>query len=533
MTDDQGRGAMPPGQPWPQDGGQQGWGAPQPAPGQQQWGDPQAQQAYQQQPYQQGYPQQGYSQQGYPQQAWQQQPAWGAQPAGAAPGGWQGGPQQTAQYPAAGYPQAPVPQPAWGGEGGPPGYPPPPGFDGSGGQPPKRKRWPLITALVGVVVVIAAVVVGFTVFGGGGANTPNAAVTLLAQDLTDDNYLDALKTLHPTEAKLAVDANQVLGDQLKRLQILKPDADPTASIGTVEFKDLKFDEGAQEKVRDNVVINKLVAGTITLNQDPAKIPFTDDFKNRVFKDGVPGAENTTINIADEVKRNGEPIRIATVEVDGKWYVSLFYTIADYALHQEKKAWPTTSVPARGGSSAEDALKQTVQAIADQNAQRLVELAPPTELAVVHDAGQAIIDSAGRPRPSGLQVTTLETNTETVRGYTAMSLKRLVLTQDGQQITVARDGDCLSVEVQGQSQRFCSADITQLAGLGSTTSSLPPSVQQLLPKLMTAVLDIKVMASEEGGSWYVSPSQTVLQAYADILGVLQPQDVKDLLDLAGN
>ena len=510
MTDDQGRGAMPPGQPWPQ-GGQQGWGA---QPGGQQWPPP-APQAWDQQ---NAYPQQGgYAPQGgYPQQ-----------------GGWQGGP-QTAQYPG-GYPGAPAPTGQWGHDG-PGSPPPPPAFGPPAGpppQPPKRKRWPIITALIAVIVVAAGVVVGFTVFGNRGAGTPNDAVTLLAQDLANDDYLGAVKTLHPAELSLANDMNQVLGDQLKRLEILKPDADTTSSLGTVEFKDLKFDEGAQEKVRDNVVINKLVSGTITLNQDPAKIPFTDDFKNRVFKDGVPGAQTNTIDIAQEVRKNGQPIRIATVEVDGKWYVSLFYTVADYALQQEKTPWPATSIAPRGGTSAEDALKQTVQALMDQNARRLVELAPPTELAVVHDAGQAIIDAAGRGTPSGLQVQSLETESSTVRGMTALQLKKLVISEGGgQQITVTRDNDCLTVEVQGSSQKFCSADLLQQFG-GSSTTSLPASVQRVLPKLVTAVLNVKVLTVEEGGSWYVSPSQTVIQAYGDILGVLDAQDVKDLMALAGN
>ncbi len=60
------------------------------------------------------------------------------------------------------------------------------------------------------------------------------------------------------------------------------------------------------------------------------------------------------------------------------------------------------------------------------------------------------------------------------------------------------------------------------------------MQRVLPKLVSAVLNVKVLTVEEGGSWYVSPSQTLIQAYGDILGgVLEPQDVKDLMALAGN
>jgi hypothetical protein len=54
---------------------------------------------------------------------------------------------------------------------------------------------------------------------------------------------------------------------------------------------------------------------------------------------------------------------------------------------------------------------------------------------------------------------------------------------------------------------------------------------LVPRLAAAVLDVKVVTTEDGGSWYVSPGQTVVQLYADLLGALQPGDLDALV--AGN
>ena len=580
--------AQPPAQPpaGPPAYGGPGWDQPQPGPAA--WApqagtpggpaQPGAQPGWPQapgQPAAQGYPQQysahaGYPQPGYPQpgeppqdghappagyapQDGYAQQAGYAPPAGYAPQGGrppqdayaqQGGYAPTGAYPQqGGYPHADH-QPGYAPPAGPPTAAYGPGGPGGpggpwgaapAGPPPRgpRKRWPIVTALVAVVVIAAGVVLGLTVFrGGGGASTPGEAVTLLATDLADDNYLSALGRLHPAETALAADMSQVVSEQLKRLQVLRPDADPAAALGTVTFTDLRFDEAAQEKVRDNVVINKLVAGKITVNSDASTLPFTDSFKAKAFPNGVPAAGvPSTIDIAQAVAEQREPIRIASVEVDGTWYVSLFYTVADYALRESKIPWPATSIAAKGATSGEEALKQTVQAVLDQDARRLVELAPPEELAVVHDAGQALIDGAGRGTATGAKVVQLETTEQDVRGQRALTLDKVVVADpSGSQFTLTRSGDCVTVEAGGSgSQQLCASQLAQT--FGSELAGQPAAVQRLIPKLAKAALDVKVIVVEEGGSWYVSPSRTVVQLYADLLGAFEPGDIDALIAAA--
>lgn len=534
MTDQTGRDGSPPAQQsWPQGpppappGGAAGYGQPgwdQPAPGPQAWAPAPAQpgwdQAY-------GQAQNDGTWQGGPAQAGAVYP--GAAPVGAAqgygpPAGYDG---QVAP-PGYGPPPGGWPTPAYGpgGPGGPAG----PAAPGAGPPRGPRKRWPIVTALVAIVVIAAGVVIGLKVFGGG-SNTPGEAVNLLAADLAKDDYLSAVSRLHPAEASLAADMSQVVTSELKRLDVLRPDADATASLGTLTFTDLRFDDAAQEKVRDNVVINKLVAGTITVDANGADLPFTDSFKAKAFPGGVPAADvPSTIDIAKEVAEQGEPIRIASVEVDGNWYVSLYYTIADYALREANVPWPTTTVAARGAASGEEALTQTVQAILDQDARRLVELAPPQELAVVHDAGQAIIDGAGTGTPTGARLVELDTTEQDVRGQRALTLNRVVVADpSGSRFTLTRSGDCVTVEADGASQQLCTSQLAQT--FGSELAGVPPALQRLVPKLAEAALDVKVIVVEEGGSWYVSPSRTLVQLYADLLGAFEPQDISDLVAAA--
>jgi hypothetical protein len=247
---------------------------------------------------------------------------------------------------------------------GGPAAPPPGGF---GAPPPgatapaPRRRGLVVTATVAVVALIAAGIGAYFWISRttGGAESPTAAVQLLAADLTAKRYLDAVGRLHPGEADLFRDAGDVVVAELERLEVLRPEAEPAALSGQLEVRDLRFSE-TPRMVRDNVAIIDLVGGVVTISADPSAIPFTDSFAELAFPDGPPPAgQPTEIDIARVVAQQGEPLRVASVEVDGGWYVSLFYTVADYALERENLAWPATSVVPRGAATPNDALRETV------------------------------------------------------------------------------------------------------------------------------------------------------------------------------
>ncbi|WP_181780589.1 flagellar basal body protein FliL, partial [Pseudonocardia pini] len=443
--------------------------------------------------------------------------------------------QPTQQYPPQQYPTQQYPP-----QGGPPPWNPPTGGYGEGGgEPPKRRRrWPLIAAIVAIVAVLAGGgATAWALLGNsGGASSPTEVVTSLAADLEGKDYLRAASRIAPNETTLLTDMGEVMTKELQRLEILKPDAAADQSLDTVTFTGLQFDEAAAEAVRPNVTITKLVAGTITTNGDAASLPFTDSFKQKVFPNGQPPAGTPeTIDIAQVVREEGEPIRIATVQVDGDWYVSGFYTAADYALKEANEPWPTTSVPAVGAASAQDAVKEMVTAALDSDVQRVIELTDPQEVAALHDAGPALVQAAAGAQPSGAKLIDLQTTPTDVRGHTGLSLASVTVeTPDGVRIEVKREGDCILMGVPGQpgagSQRLCTADLAS-AGLSQVGNS--PALEEFAPRLVTAMLDVKVLTTEVDGSWYVSPGQTVVQLYADILGAMQPGDLDALIAAGGN
>ncbi len=270
--------------------------------------------------------------------------------------------------------------------------------------PPVKNRTPvLITAIAVVVALVAAAAVYFFAIRdtdtstASGAQTPQESVTALFTTLSNSDPIGLADRLDPAEASLFTDLNTDVITELKRLEVLSPAASADTMTGTtITVQGLTFD-GAPEVINENLQIVKLTGGTVTVSSDPNNIPLSDKIKD-AFGTEIDQAQpqSQTVNIADAVAKNdGKPFRVATVQRDGEWYVSLFYTIADNAVHEAGLPNPTAAdaIPAKGQDSAEEAAKALVDAAAAGNLTDVIAVLPPDEMGVLHDYGKLLIEQA--------------------------------------------------------------------------------------------------------------------------------------------
>jgi hypothetical protein len=467
----------------------------------------------------------GYPQQGYPQQGGHQQPGYqtGPQPTQSYPqqGGYQQPGYQTGPQPTQNYPQQPQ-------YGGLPAY----------GEPPKKERGkgPVIGAIAAVVVVALGVAATIFVLNRSsgdqaGQENPTQAASNLVNSLSQGDVLGVLESLTPAESALLVDFNAKTTKRLKELKVYKQDADPNKLHGAaVEATDLKYDEKGAEKVNDHLTITKLIGGTVSFHADVSELPLTDQFMQAAFPDGVNSQPtDEKVDIAEVVKDSGEPIRIATVKVNDKWYPSLFYTVADYALQDANAEWPAKSIPNNGAANPDDAVKEMVQAAVNSDLERVIELLPPDEMGALHDAGPALLDEMGSPPAAQVEITKLETeSTDAETGGKKVMLKEIEVKADGQTYRVTKDGDCYTAEGEGETTKLCADDVAaQIGGSG-----MDPKVQQALANLSSGLIkNTGVVATEFDGKWYVSPLRTYSELGLTALSDLTPEDVIALVTLS--
>ena len=494
--------------------------------------DPYQQGPYQQGPYQPGpQPTQQFSQPGpYGQYGRPGQPdPYGQQtPAG----GWP--PQQ--------YPTQPYPTQQYGGYGQPtpPAGTPYPGTYGPlPPQPPGKRSGLVVGSLVAVIALVAAgIATYFFAFAGSaaGAPTPKEAAVNLVNALSKNDVIGLLDGLAPAEGAVAKDYLTESLDQLKRLEVVKPDTRPEQITG-IAFKaeNLVFDDAAEERVNDHLSITKLVDGTITISSDWSKVPLTEKFLKKAFPDGVPINESQTIDVSDEIAKSndGKPVRIATVKADGEWYPSLYYSIADAALQEQGKRWPAQSIAANGADSPEAAVKQLLEAALHADVKRAIELTPPDEAAALHDVGQLLVDAAEDGDQPDVTLTDLKTRVDDVTGGKRVSLTRLaVRDSDDKTFTIEVDGDCAKVDDNGDQKELCGKDLAEMiadfAELGG--SSLTDQQLGAIERATVGYLHSGLVTTKVDGKWYVSPARSAGDFSTGFLRKLQPGDLETLIDL---
>jgi hypothetical protein len=382
------------------------------------------------------------------------------------------------------------------------------------------------------------------VAGPTGQASPQASVTALFTTLSNSDPIGLADQLDPAEAALFTDLNTDIITELKRLEVLSPAASTDSMTGTtITVSGLTMD-GTDETINDHLRIVKLTGGTVTIASDPSAIPLSESFKE-AFGDEIDQAQpqSQTVNIADAVKDNdGEPIRVATVKRGDQWYVSLFYTIADNAVHEAGLSNPTSSIPAEGQGSASDAVNKFIERSSKGDLAGVIALLPPDEMGVLHDYGQVIIDQADAGDLStsaedlGLEFSNVAWEESDVTGGKKLSIKSMTVTADGQTATIERDAAKGSLTVKLPDQPAVTLDQetidTYLAdAMGS--ADLDQQALDIIKREFKQIIGIGLVTVQVDGQWYVSPIRSVSDIFVSLLKGLEPGDVDYLINLAKN
>jgi hypothetical protein len=407
-----------------------------------------------------------------------------------------------------------------------------------GPRPKSRVRTPLLAAIVTAAVIgggtATYLAVSDTQSGYQGAATPREAITSLVDDLNKSDLHCILDHLPPGERASLLGPIKESIEQSKRLHLLKATADPSNVSGVdVTAQNLTFGQG-EETVNDHVKVVLLTGGTITINADLRKVPLTDEYVKLVFPNGVPSNSSThqRIDIADAIARqhDGEPVRLAAQKIKGKWYPSLLYTIADNIAHSGGSFDPGPSdyVAPKGASSAEDAVRQAVVATSQNDFRRLIELASPDEDAVVHDYGGLILKNAVVSPDSTFTVKDLQLTSKPLGDATRVSLKRITVAVPDHETTVAVNGKCLGITVDGDYRNFCANQIVSLLNTGPFSGKpLTSEETAALTRFAEGIPNIGIDVTQSGAQWYISP----LRTYFDLSNaLLEPLHDTDLLVL---
>ena len=365
------------------------------------------------------------------------------------------------------------------------------------------------------------------------ANTPEDAVRNLVTAINEEDVLGALDALAPSERDLLRDTLVDVTGELRRLDVLDDGADLNGVRGIdVEVNNLDL---ATTELGDGVSLVS-VAGTATYRVDPSELPIGSFVKEQTDGDlPDPVSETETI----------EGLSLVAVEEDGRWYVSLLYSIADDARRDAELPVPAfgSGVEPEGAESPEAAVRAMVDAGRTLDARRAIALLPPDEAAALHDYAPLFLDdveeAAAEARESSftLDVKTLDLSVDREGDEASVKVDRMVVeaTSDGDRLRVAFDGRCITYSSDDdEEQRTCnqpggplaSSLLLPFTGLGMGTAD---DVEGADDEGSSAALGLAIVVVERGGEWYVSPIRTVLRPLVDGLRALDRQDLEELVE----
>ena len=398
---------------------------------------------------------------------------------------------------------------------------------------PPTKRRPtgrIIGAGVAVVALVAAAGFAISRIGdssnAGGAASAAEAGEHFVSALNDEDILGVVDLLLPGERDTFRQPMLDAVDNFKRLGILSSDADPSKVTGLdIDLEDVRVT--ADRPVADDIDTVRIRA-TDNTSIDGNKLPLGDLLLREAFGGKQPDQTSST---------DGAPVdlRVTTVEQGGRWYVSLFYSIAE-STRDGATDVPAEPVALAGAADPEDAVDQMIRSIARFDLAAIVGGLNPHEAEALQRYAPLFLGDAQRQldrQDLKIDVSKAEYDVEGSGDHRLVSITAFeaTATANGDSVTVGFADGCVTMTGSGDDQKFCSGDVS-----GSTARGLAddPELKALVDSITAAFSDAKasgIAVDQVDGKWFVSPIGTGADAFIAVLKALDKDELADIIDKA--
>ncbi len=392
-------------------------------------------------------------------------------------------------------------------------------------------------AVVAVVAVGAAGVFAVRGFSGeaqGGADDPESLGVALMASLENEDVLGVIDVLVPGERDLFRQPAIDFVSELTRLEVLSPEADlaQLAGFDIVLADELVTVEGTN--VDDIVKVRMQAEAEVTIDGDLVPVgSLVTDNMDAAMVDEMRATSETTTEAFD--------VDLAAVQLDGRWYFSVFHTVAEEIRAEEGDdlSIPLAGIGAAGGDSPEAAVDQLLDAVEGLDLELMMQTLNPGEAAALQryaplflDRAQAELDAI----PLEWQIVTREFRVEGDGSQRTVFLDALAIDGaiEGEPFSIGFEGDCVRAEFGGETFEECAADATQaeLDELDEIFADAP-AIKEFIAAIEETFADMQPVGLElrefEGG-WYVSPVSTMSEAMLTFLRALDRQEIDRLIEL---
>lgn len=230
----------------------------------------------------------------------------------------------------------------------------------------------------------------------------------------------------------------------------------------------------------------------------------------------------------------EDTQLTVVERDGRWYLSVFYSVAEgiRALRRRRRLPTAEGVAPKGGDLPEGALDTLFGVVENLDLADMIVVLDPTEAEALQRYAPLFLEGA-EDELDGIDIdwsisdTAYEVTGSGDRRHVQVTALTLEADIEGETLSLVVDGDCVRCSLDGEDEEFCKDDVQSQAieDLGLADSE---DLQALLDTVQDAVGDWEiegVAVHEVDGQWYVSPLRSYFDIFNGLLGALDAQELR--------
>jgi hypothetical protein len=398
----------------------------------------------------------------------------------------------------------------------------------------KKARVLLLVLLLGIGALI---VTGRQ--GQSGAASPTEVAEKLVKAIEDSDVLGVIDLMHPGERELLQDAFLDGAKELDRLGVIKKSSE-SQSTKLSEFRIENLD--IQERCIADDICNISLSGYISGDVD-GQTPLGEVFRNSSAFEDIETVEDLIEEVTgsrdSSIREDFEDITFTTIKFEGRWYASIGFTLAELIREDSSTLENDSGLLAFGKESPEEAVDSFFRAIEIFDVRGVVEQLDPREFSPAQRYAELFVKSLNRSIQDEISDTDFDWDitkltTEVVKKSSSTAQVRIkdfsirIEERDYYEgrteieIDVTHSGDDirLLVSANGESEQYRLKDFIN----DEISKSIVESDYEKFLKTFMSVTTHK-----REGKWFVSPVSSVLNTVLGILGYLEQDDVRRLLD----
>jgi hypothetical protein len=365
----------------------------------------------------------------------------------------------------------------------------------------------------------------------GGAASPTEVGQRFIASLGQEDMLGVVDLLLPGERETMRQPLVDIVDNLKRLEVV----DNTASLSEVGGVDIEFKDIEVDATPTNVadITNIRITGSGTSTVDGKKVPIGNLLIDKAFDGERPemdsGPDSTDLNW-----------KLATVQRDGRWYLSAFYSIAE-SIRSESDDIPAAGIAPHGASTPEGAVQAMIDAVDDLDLEAMIASLNPNEAEALQRYAPIFIDSAQRDvkdqesniKFSGTKFTVTGSGDRRTVSVDAFKMEADI---NGDVVTVEDKNGCVVTTTPDGTTDSCESGNSIDTALSVLGLENDEDVKAYFKTVQDAFADLKpvgLTVQQVNGRWFLSPIGTTTDALNAVMSALDKNELTDIIDGASN